>query len=418
MKFELIKPITLLINNLCIENIIFSGIISGIMTGNKMEPMLPSGVLDALEEQALKLTSVANRISASLPPDALRGVGELVRSMNCYYSNLIEGHPTLPREIDDALKLRYSDEPERRDLQLEAVAHIEVQRMIDMGEDPNVDPTNADYIRWVHHEFCKRLPEEMLVSKHPKTGVEARVIPGKFRDTEVIVGRHVPPGHSDLDVLLDHFEQAYSSSRLCGMSALFAIPAAHHRLLWIHPFVDGNGRVARLISHAMLNRAGLGSPLWSVSRGLARNIDRYKATLAAADQPRQGDLDGRGSLSLKALLEFCHFFFESCVDQVTFMEELLNPSELGRRIKLYARDEIDAGRLPKGSTEVLIEAFTFGHVERGKIQELTGYKDRRARQILVELVQKDLLVSTGARKPVRLGFPLDVVGRWLPTLYV
>jgi Fic family protein len=388
------------------------------MDSQSMEPMLPSSALDALEEQVLKLTSVANRVSASLPSEVLPGVGELVRSMDCYYSNLIEGHPTLPREIDDALKFLYSDEPERRDLQLEAVAHIEVQKMIDLGDDPNEDPTSVNYIRWVHYEFCKRLPEELLVSRHPKTGVEARVIPGEFRNTEVMVGQHVPPEHSDLDGLLEHFEQSYSSTKLRGMSPLFAIPAAHHRLLWIHPFVDGNGRVARLISHAMLNRAGLGSPLWSVSRGLARNIERYKATLAAADQPRQGDLGGRGSLSLKALLEFCHFFFESCIDQVTFMEKLLNPGELGRRIKLYARDEIDAGRLPKGSTEVLLEAFTFGHVERGKIQELTGYKDRRARQILVELVQKDLLVSTGPRKPVRLGFPLDVIERWLPALYV
>ena len=383
-----------------------------------MEPMLPGGDLSRLEEQVLELTSAANRLSASLPSETLLGVGELVRSMNCYYSNLIEGHSTLPREIDDALKLRYSDEPERRDLQLEAVAHIEVQRMIDMGEDPEDEPTNANYIKWVHHEFCKRLPEDMLVAKHPKTGIVARVIPGEFRKTEVVVGRHVPPDHTDLDDLLDHFEQAYASTRLRGLSTLFAIPAAHHRLLWIHPFVDGNGRVARLMSHAMLIRAGLGSPLWSVSRGLARNIDRYKATLAAADQPRHGDLDGRGSLSLKALSEFCQFFFESCIDQVRFMEELLGPSELGRRIKLYARDEIDAGRLPNGSTEILMDAFTFGHVERGKIQELTGYKDRRARQILVELVQKDLLVSTGPRKPVRLGFPLDAVERWLPTLYV
>ncbi len=383
-----------------------------------MEPMLPSDALSALEEQALKLTSVSNRISASLPSAVLSGVGELVRSMNCYYSNLIEGHPTLPREIDDALKFRYSDEQDRRDLQLEAVSHIAVQSMIDMGEDPEDDPTSASYIKWVHREFCKRLPDAMLVSKHPGTGVEVPVIPGEFRQTEVVVGQHVPPGHSDLDALLAYFEQAYASTRLRGLSSLFAIPAAHHRLLWIHPFVDGNGRVARLISHAMLLRAGLGSPLWSVSRGLARNIDRYKATLAAADQPRHGDLDGRGSLSHKALLEFCQFFFASCIDQVTFMEELLNPSELGRRIKLYARDEIDAGRLPKGSTEVLMDAFIFGYVERGKIQELTGYKDRRARQILVELVQKGLLVSTGPRKPVRLGFPLDVVERWLPSLYV
>ena len=346
------------------------------------------------------------------------GVGDLVRSMNCYYSNLIEGHPTLPKDIDDALNNHYSDDPHRRDLQIEAVAHIAVQRMIDRGEDPDVAPTSRAYIQWLHREFCKRLPEDMLVLKHPKTGEEVPVVPGEFRQTDVIVGRHLPPSFTEVDDLVSYFAQAYEPLRHRGVAAMYAVPAAHHRLLWIHPFADGNGRVARLLSHAMLIRVGLGSPLWSVSRGLARAVEQYKATLAAADQPRRGDLDGRGNLSQAALTDFCQFFFAACIDQVTFMESLLKPRELGRRIRLFARDEIDAGRLPKGSTEILIEALNVGEVERGKIPELTGYQERRARQILSELVQKDLLVPTGPRKPVRLGFPLDVAERWLPSLYI
>ena len=117
-------------------------------------------------------------------------------------------------------------------------------------------------------------------------------------------------------------------------------------------------------------------------------------------------------------MDFCRFFFEACIDQVEFMESLLNPSELGRRIRLYARDEVDGGRLPKGSESVLLEAFNVGELERGKIRDLTGYQERRARQILSELVQLDLLVSTGPRRPVRLGFPLHVAERWLPSVYV
>ena len=323
---------------------------------------MPSGALPELEEQALKLTSVANRLTASLPPAVQVGVGELVRSMNCYYSNLIEGHPTLPREIEDAIKLRYSDDPERRDLQLEAVAHITVQRKIDAGEDPDCDCTSEEYIKWIHREFCELLPPEMLIAKHPTTDEEIPVVPGEFRQTEVTVGRHLPPDYSDLPELISYFSRAYEATRHRGVAAILTIPAAHHRLLWIHPFIDGNGRVARLMSHAMLLRSGLGSPLWSVSRGLARGVDRYKSTLAAADQPRRGDLDGRGNLSQQALVDFCHFFFEACIDQVTFMETLLNPSELGRRIRLYARDEVDSGRLPKGSEEVLLEAFNAGEV--------------------------------------------------------
>jgi Fic family protein len=56
--------------------------------------------------------------------------------------------------------------------------------------------------------------------------------------------------------------------RFSRAERLVAIAASHHRLLWIHPFSEGNGRVARLLSHALLRRAGVGSPLWSVARGL------------------------------------------------------------------------------------------------------------------------------------------------------
>ena len=388
------------------------------MTGLSIEPTVPTGQLVELEEKALELTSVANRLTACLPHAVQIGVGDLVRSMNCYYSNLIEGHQTLPRDIDDALNDRYSDDPERRALQLEAVAHIEVQRKIDLGLDPQEPPTSVSYVKWIHREFCERLPDELLILKHPQTGQEVRVVPGEFRNSEVIVGRHVPPDASEVEALATYFEQAYDPARLRGMAALMAIPAAHHRFLWIHPFVDGNGRVARLISHAMMIRSGIGSPLWSVSRGLARQVEEYKLRLASADQRRRGDLDGRGNLSLSALVDFCRFFYSTCVDQVTFMGSLLNPSELGRRIRLFARDEIDAGKLPKGSLEILVEALNSGEIERGRIQDITGYQERRARQILSELIQKDLLVPTGPKKPVRLGFPLAAAERWLPSLYV
>ena len=388
------------------------------ITGIHMEPMLPDGSNIALEEQALEFTRAANRLSGSLPEMVQEGVGELVRSMNCYYSNLIEGHRTLPREIDNALQDRYSDDPPRRQLQEEAVAHIAVQKMIDNGEGPNEEPTSAAYIRWIHREFCRRLPEELLKVKYANSDRTTVVVPGEYRIEEVSIGKHQPPPAPDLEALMAYFQTAYSADRSRGIASVYAIPAAHHRFLWIHPFADGNGRVARLLSHAMLLRAGFGSPLWSVSRGLARTVERYREQLAAADLSRQGDLDGRGSLSQRSLVSFCDYFFGICIDQVQFMESLLQPAELGRRIELYTRDEIDAGRLPKGSTAVLIEALIKGQVERGKLPELTGYKERQARMVLAKLIERGLLVSTGPRKPVRLGFPLHAVERWLPALYV
>jgi Fic family protein len=81
--------------------------------------------------------------------------------MNCYYSNLIEGHDTHPRDIDRALHKDYSTEPRKRALQLEAVAHIEVQKAIDEGADPKDFPASSAY---VVSRYCARLFSRVSLS--------------------------------------------------------------------------------------------------------------------------------------------------------------------------------------------------------------------------------------------------------------
>lgn len=382
-----------------------------------MEPMLPSDPESELSDAAFELVARASALAGQVPGRVREAIGDLVRSMNCYYSNLIEGHDTHPRDIERALAGDYSQDPRRRELQLEAHAHIDLQRAIDMGEDPTVAPTSAEYLRWLHERFCSRLPEELLVVENPSTGERVRMTPGEFRTGGVAVGRHIPPGVGELSQFLRRFEEAYTPPRLSRGLAILAVAAAHHRFLWIHPFYDGNGRVARLMSHAMLVRCGVDSSLWSASRGLARNVARYRAALARADETRHGDVDGRGALSDTALREFTRFFLDTCIDQVEFMERILQPSELLRRMKLYVDDEVAAGRLPRGSLALLRDAFLAGELERGRASELTGYRERRGRQVLSALIDRGLLVSRGPRAPVRLGFPLEVLERWFPGLY-
>ena len=382
-----------------------------------MEPMLPHEAERRLEDLAVELVSRASALAGNLNPAVQRSMGEFVRSMNCYYSNLIEGHDTHPREIDRALARDYSTEPGRRALQLEAVAHIELQRRIDEGKDEKGEAASTKYVLWLHREFCERLPEELLWVEDPDTHKRIRVKPGVMRDGDVAVGRHVPPSAGSLPVFMARFDEAYSSPHLSKLRHIIAVAAAHHRLVWIHPFYDGNGRVARLMSHAMLRRLGIGSSLWSVARGLARNVNRYKELLMAADEPRRSDLDGRGSLSEAALVDFCEFFLEASVDQIEFMASLLEPSELLRRIQLFVEDETRAGRLPKGAFPILREAFFAGELERGQARELTGYQERMGRTVLSKLLERGLLISDSPKAPVRLGFPLDIVERWFPRLY-
>jgi hypothetical protein len=171
------------------------------------------------------------------------------------------------------------------------------------------------------------------------------------------------------------------------------------------------------MSYSMLRRLGIGSPLWSVARGLARHVDEYKSLLAAADEPRQNDLDGRGTLSEKALIDFCRFFLRVSIDQVDYMAGLLEPSELLNRIGVYVSEEVAAKRMAKGSFDLIREAVLSGEYERGRAPAITGYGERQSRTILSSLVEKGLLKSDGPKLPVRLGFPIDIVERWFPALY-
>jgi Fic family protein len=380
-----------------------------------IEPLMPSEGNRRLEDLAFELVEKASALNSQVKPKTRQSMGDLVRSMNCYYSNLIEGHNTHPIDIDRALAGNYSQDPQKRCLQEEAKAHIEVQRMIDLNQGP-AEIVSVDYMTWLHREFCLRLPDEFLWVENPETGNKLQVIPGALRTSDVCVGQHIPPSAGALPRFLSRFAEAYSPTNLSRMRQVIAVAAAHHRLLWIHPFFDGNGRVVRLLSHAYLSKIEVGSSLWSVSRGLARSVGDYKKLLMGADQQRWNDLDGRGNLSAKALQDFCEFFLRTCIDQIEFMRSLLEPTELLPRIERYVETAVQARLLLPGSFALLREALIFDEFERGKAAAITGYQERQARAVLKKLVDAGLLVSDHPKGKVHLGFPIMVVEHWFPRL--
>ncbi len=197
---------------------------------------MPVEGTEDLENLAFDLAREASELSGQLHPVVRVSVADFVRSMNCYYSNLIEGHNTDPRDIDRALAADYSNDPHRRDLQLEARAHVEVQRMIDAGTAFPRPPAARAFIEWTHREFCARLPESLLVVENPDTGERLSVVPGELRTRGVAVGRHIPPPAEDLPAFMSRLEQAYDSTRLSKPRQAIAVAAAHHRFLWIHPW--------------------------------------------------------------------------------------------------------------------------------------------------------------------------------------
>lgn len=138
--------------------------------------------------------------------------------------------------VELPLAADYSSNPKKRALQLEARAHIEVQRMVDGGQAPNVSPLSHDYILWTHREFCSRLPPELLWVEDPQSKERVSVIPGELCSRIVAVGTHVPPPPKDLRAFMERFEAAYRLDS--KLKKLVSVAASHHRLAWIHPFLD------------------------------------------------------------------------------------------------------------------------------------------------------------------------------------
>jgi Fic family protein len=382
-----------------------------------MEPMVigsRSKHRAPLTDLALELARKSAGFTRSLPEGILTSLADLVRSMNCYYSNLIEGHNTHPVDIERALKNDYSKDAKKRDLQLEAIAHITVQRWIDGGGLGNHAAT-MDSILEIHRRFCALLPDDLLWVTNPETGKRLKVSPGELRRHDVRVGSHIAVSPPAIPRLLHRFEEAYAD--LGDTETLLAAAAAHHRLLWIHPFLDGNGRVARLMSHATLLATLNTGGVWSIARGLARDVENYKARLAACDMPRRNDLDGSGNLSEENLAEFTRFFLTTCIDQIAFMESLMQPDRLRARVLIWAEEEARVGELPEKSGAILGAVLHRGNIPRGEVAWMVDTGDRQARRIVAALSAKGVLVSASTRAPLRLAFPAALASRWMPGLF-
>ena len=390
-------------------------------TPQRIEPTRLVDTPEELSDAVAELSAATATLGAALHPRTAANLAALVRVMNSYYSNLIEGHVTRPRDIVRALAGEFDEDKGRRDLQIEAAAHVRVQAEVDRmsAEGRLPEPASNDFIRWLHREFYQGAAEEMLLVRGAGRGFV--MAPGEWRSSpehDVAVGRHVPPSSDRVDDFMRYFESRYRLHDLGKAGRILAIPAAHHRLNYIHPFPDGNGRVGRLMSHAMAHVAGIGAHgLWSVSRGLARGLQspsEYRRMMDRADTPREGDLDGRGNLSQRALGEFTLWFLRVCLDQVRFMSKLFELDTLARRLRnLVERTE---GLKPE-SARLLEEALIRGEFERGDASRIAGLPERTVRRVMSSLVELGLLASDTPKGRLSLRFPEDALDTLFPPLF-
>lgn len=385
-----------------------------------MEPLVIGSARPGSEQLlglAHELSEASAVIESKLHTRTAQSLSQLVVGMNCYYSNLIEGHPTLPADIARAMQNRGTNE--QRNLKSLSAAHIEAdqwarsQNLLDLGILP--------FVSTLHRIFAEHLPVSELTLENGKS-----IKPGQFRSVlgeDVIVGLHCAPQATTVSAFLERFAQVYTQSirqaSQGGTPRLHAIATcfmAHHRFTWIHPFMDGNGRVARILLDAMLRSCGVNlTGVWSMSRGFAKSQTAYKNALAGADAPRQGDYDGRGNLSEKKLVEWCAYSMQTAKDQASYMGELFGIDTLRKRIDQFF--QVVRLDLKPESANLLMHAIVVGEFDRMQAGRLTGMSERTARQVLANLVKEKFLVSDSPKGRVRAGFPLASLEYIFPSLY-
>ena len=112
--------------------------------------------------------------------------------------------------------------------------------------------------------------------------------PGAYRPGQVSIGgaSHVPPGPRDVQPLMDEL-LAFVNADDAPKYDLLKVALAHHRFAWVHPFGNGNGRVVRLFTYALLLKYGFnvgqGGRILNPTAVFCNDRERYYAMLAAAD---------------------------------------------------------------------------------------------------------------------------------------
>lgn len=370
-----------------------------------------------LKDAALELIQLDASLNANIPVSLRSPMIHLQRLLNSYYSNKLEGNSASPADFLQAQDNSAGGESVR-DLQ-EVRHHIEAQ--VRLSFDP-IDATaicTRESIARIHRELYKGLPEEHLCLKVEAADESVALVPGEIRSRGVKVGHHIPPPAKEINSYLAWFESAYRLDRLHGLAPLLAAAGAHNRLLWLHPFVDGNGRAGRLFTDEYLKAGGLvGYGLWSVSRGFARDAGSYYTALQAADHIRKGDLDGRGALPDSGLLKFTQYFITTALEQARFVSMLLEPSTLHRRIDHFFQMRHHSA-LPTLRIEALHlyrSLVKLGRMQRSEIQTRLGLSESTTLDLLDQMARAGL-IATEEDGQVTMRLPGHAVTALFPDMF-
>lgn len=392
---------------------------------------LLSDRLGEYNDKLLELYTSDSALNRTIPESIRPQTESLLRMVNCYYSNRIEGNPTRPKDLLKSLSEDTPASEREPDVALmELLAHLEVQLKASHTDPSRSTVCSETFIRNLHNSFYNGLPKEHLKIKNlsgetvlTAVGEPLLIVPGDYRTKDVKVGEHIPPSPSELAGYMAWLAKSFDASIIHGTNRVLAAAALHHRLAWIHPFQDGNGRVVRLLTDCYMRCSGFGGyGLWSITRGFGKDTQKYYSALKQADKPRQGDFDGRGILSDSGLLNFTKYFIDTSLDQVKYFSELLDPKALSHRIDFYfdsrAKDSLP-GNLPVlkiTARDVYKLLLDKGKMSRKSIGTHLGIGEQTLRPIFKQM-DSEGLIKAKPKQDIEIRLSTHIIEYMFPALW-
>ncbi len=402
-----------------------------------LEPAIPD-LSPALVEEVEGVIAEIDRLDGRISDGLGHVIRPLFRAAHTHHSLYIEDRPSTLAELSVA-----SAPPvfgRERDRAADLRASIELLRWLHDGDGralATAEPTSARLISDLHARYYTHLPESERALRVADSGRAVDVNPGAWREEEIRVGTHLGPAPEDIDALMVRWAERFNPLRGANRAErLLLTIAGHHRLLYIHPFRDGNGRVARFALDACLIAIGLDAKgSWTPSRGFARARSRYYDALIAADAERRHATDGRGARSAEGLLRWTRFVLDVIREQVRFIDGLLEPRAMHERVRSAVHATIGTSGAPDTSgasgasapkrasaARLVLSAWELGPLTRGALVEASGVADRSARRIIRELLAigwlREVAGADARTAPVVGGLPLTSAPIVFPNLFL
>lgn len=381
---------------------------------NKMliSPIMPYDLKGQIKPELLELAEKvcieSAKIASGYNQHVVNAFRDVLRITNSYYSNRIEAESTHPIDIEKAMLKQFSEDSKQKALQELSVAHIKTQKFV---ENYSLEHSVIDreFIKEIHRVFYSAEGMEKFTKLQQEDEL-IEMIPGEFRARDVQVGNHIAPPSNLIATVFNYYEKEYSSVFNSSTKAikLLAALSSHHRLVYLHPFLDGNGRVSRLHLDAMFWSMQLeGYGLWNISRGLARDVKEYQHYLSYADMKQQGATDGRGELSLRGLEGYLKYMLETALDQIEFMGNGLRLDQLNEKIRKFVRFSQEGmfykqEPLPKYSELLFSHLLLNGELERKYVPSAIGKSVSTATKLVSTLTKMGYIESEHSKAPLRL----------------